>query len=87
MPTEEQRKWNREKQKRWRAKNRDRLRARRQYQKLFSGKVDGRDLRAGFRTFELSDPRDTPELIPRLIGLLPRRTTAGLGDDVGHARH
>ena len=68
MATEEQRERNRQRQKRWQAQHRDLIRARRQYKKLLSPKIDHRHLHADFRTFELADPRDAANLVPRLIG-------------------
>ncbi len=68
MPTEEQRQRNRQKQKRWRESHGDLLRARYHRKKLLTVKLDFRHLRADFRTYELGDPRDTPDLVPRLIG-------------------
>ncbi len=68
MSTEEQRQRNRQKQKRWRQGHRDLLRARYHRKKLLTVKIDFRHLRADFRTFELGDPRDAPDLVPRLIG-------------------
>ena len=68
MSTEEQRARNRQKQKKWRDGHRDLVRARYQYRKLLRVTFDHRILRADFRTFELADPRDAPNLVPRLIG-------------------
>jgi hypothetical protein len=68
MSTEERRQQNRQKQKRWQAKHHDTLWMRRQHKKLLGFELDHRHLRAEFRTFELADPRDAPDLMPRLIG-------------------
>ncbi len=68
MSTEVQRARNREKQKRWQQRHRFLLWEKRQRKKLLSLKVDRRYLRAGFRTFELGDPRDAPDFVPRLVG-------------------
>ena len=68
MPTEEQRERNRRKQKKWRDGHRDLIRARKRRKTLFRVEFNLRQFQAKFRTFELADPRDAPDLVPRLIG-------------------
>ncbi len=51
-----------------RHKHRDLVRARYLRKKPPTFKFEFRCLRADFRTYELGDPRDAPNLVPRLIG-------------------
>ncbi len=71
MSTAERHERNNRRQRRWYAKHRALVRERRQVKKLHSVKIDGRCLRAGFRTFGLGDPRGVPDFVPRFIGYCP----------------
>ncbi len=68
MPTEEQRERNRRKQKKWRDGHRNLVQARYRRRKLLRCEYDLRHFQGQFRTFELADPRDAPDPLPRLIG-------------------